>query len=431
MITIRSKDDYLFVGPKGQQMVVNCLPLFTPRPDAMEAEGAMAGDKSTLSEAGHEGEREGKDVHSSMHEPQRQERRPTKAMRRFVLKKASSVENLLTSSSPANKPALSSHDMRSSEAEDILDASLRSSVKVQRSKWTHYNISQAPTNKVRNEKVKTKLGESKSLPETVPTEMTKEESTESEAGKGAESEGRDEVDGEGKEGQGTVQGTSFSDGGSDGEESRELTVSYIEDPQQVETLKRSSGSVSFIASQRTRVASTPPPSVAEDISETSEEKEEGADTGTVTGPEAVCERVRVVVESEGGESVGGESVTELESESEDRTDGEERVSTEPEEIGKEESEGDKPLSPEHKVNENEQPSQLQEKAEVAMEMSPPPSAPPPQAVPPDLVPQALPPPDHTTAQPTHSPLPPAPMTFEPEFIERSGWLMKLSHRRGQ
>ena len=34
------------------------------------------------------------------------------------------------------------------------------------------------------------------------------------------------------------------------------------------------------------------------------------------------------------------------------------------------------------------------------------------------------------AQPTATPLPPPPLIFEPKFVERSGWLSKLSHKKG-
>ena len=385
-------------------MVVNCLPLFMARPDA---ESATSGGKGTSTEEAGRGGQE-QDVHSLMHEPRKQERRQTKAMRRFVLKKASSAENLLAASSPASKTSKYDQKKRSSEAEDILDENMRSSVKVQRNVWTHFNTAQTP-NKVSSEGVKDEEPESAKV--TTSTE---------EGNDGAKVEGTDGGNVEQKEEKGHEDKMVLSDGGSDGEESKEMKVSYIEDPEHVQTLKRSSGSVSFIGTAATRRSPgprslPPPPSVVEEVSEGSEEREGETASSDATG-------VTVTVEGE-----DGEGVTLVGSEGTDGGEGERVPPGSEEAVGEGGRGGDHP-KPKPEANGvdlvPEQPPQ--EKAVVAQAT---PSAPP--LVPPASVPPALAPTEQSTEQAIHTALPPAPVTFEPEFIERSGWLMKLSHRRGQ
>ncbi|CAI8037202.1 hypothetical protein GBAR_LOCUS20806, partial [Geodia barretti] len=448
VITIRSKDEYLFVGPKDQQMVVNCLPLFTPRPQNQQGAGDSATTSGTENENGGKTEMEEKsDVQSSMHElmhePRKQERRQTKAMRRFVLKKATSAENLLNTASAS--PKISDKKKRYSEAEDILDANTRNGVKVQRSMWTHFNSSPLANSQVVHPD---------SVLATTSTELTKEGNTEVEKGwEVMRKEESEEVNtggaGNQDEGRGNVQ-QSFSDGGSDGEESKEMRVSYIDNPEQVQTLKRSSGSVSFIgrASFLLRVStSPPPPSVEEDMTEEEgegreEEGEEEASAAPVVDSAPVMQVVGSVEgerEREGVEMAG--------SEGRGNTDGAvEKIPPRGDEAGEKndetESDGDIPKrkldadKAELGSHPQEAAGGVSEKASLVHATLATPTAPP-QASP-DLVPltsNTVPltsvPTVQAVQQLTASPLPLAPMTFEPEFIERSGWLMKLSHRRGK
>ena len=423
-------------------MVVNCLPLFIPRPETQQGavDSATGGSESVLKENRGKVETEDASMHESMHNPRKQERRQTKAMRRFVLKKASSAENLLNAASPDSK--ISDQKKRCSEAEDILDANTRSGVKVQRNMWTHFNSSPPTSSKAVHLDV-------------VATALTIEgDNDDTEVEKGGVVVGTvegEEVDmgdgGDEDKGRGSIPQSS-SDGGSDGEESKEMRVSYINNPEQMETLKRSSGSVSFIgrASPFLRVStSPPPPSLAEDVTEGSEEKEEAVAV-VHSGPS-----VQEVNGEEGkGEAREGGEVAMVGSEGGDCTDGAaEKVEATGDEVaeknGETESEGDIPKQKldVDKAELGPQPQEaaggVSEKAELIQSTPVAPSAPPqasPNPVPPtlaphNLVPLTLAPPVQAVQQLTPTPLPPAPMTFEPEFIERSGWLMKLSHRRGK
>ena len=428
-------------------MVVNCLPLFTPRPQNQQGAGDSATTSGTENKNGGKTETEEKpDVQSSMHElmhePRKQERRQTKAMRRFVLKKAPSAENLLNTASAS--PKMSDQKKRWSEAEDILDANTRNGVKVQRNMWTHFNSS-PPANSQVDKDV-----HPDSLLATTSTELAKEGNTEVE--KGWEVMGKEdseEVDtggaGNQDEGRGNVQ-QSFSDGGSDGEESKEMRVSYIDNPEQVQTLKRSSGSVSFIgrASPLLRVStSPPPPSVEEDMTEEEEgegREEEGEEEASVAAVVDSAPVVQVVGSGEGDGKVGErEGVEMVRSESRDDTDGAvEKMPPTGDEAG-EKNDGDipKPKPDAGKAELGPHPQEaaggVSEKAGLIHATLSTPTAPP-QASP-NFVPLTSNTVPLTSVQAvqqlTATPLPLAPMTFEPEFIERSGWLMKLSHRRGK
>lgn len=425
-ITIKSKDEYLFVGPKGHQMVVNCLPLFTPRPSQQGAvDSATGGSESTPKMV--EAEEKQGSMHESMHEPRKQECRQTKAMRRFVLKKASSADNLLNTASAASKIPSYNQKKQYSEAEDLLDGNMRSSIKVQRSMWTHFD-STRPASKSCSE-LDDKAVPPDSIMVTISTEPTKkgnDDAKKEEEVVGGR-EGSDHVDAGDREKEDGGKAQSLSDGGSDGGESKEMRVSYIDDPEQVQTLKRSSGSVSFIGRTSPFLASSgsfPPPSVAEDVAERSEEegeREGEVDGGTVADSPTGCEGK--------GESGGGEEVA---VEGKDGTDREGTVSSSEAGAADDETKikGDDPNLKQY-ADKGPEPrkADVSEKAELVQATPATPSAPP--QVSPDLVPLTSAPTVQNSQQLTFTPLPPVPMIFEPEFIERSGWLMKLSHRRGK
>ena len=368
-------------------------------------------------------------MHESMHEPRKQERRQTKAMRRFVLKKAPSADNLLSTASSASKIPSYNQKKQYSEAEDLLDGNTRSSIKVQRSMWTHFD-STRPASKSCSELDKAVHPDSVMV--TVSTEPTKKGNDDAEMAAEEEEvvggrEGSDQVDAGDKEKEDGGKAQSLSDGGSDGEESKEMRVSYIDNPEQVQTLKRSSGSVSFIGRTSPFLVSTgspPPPSVAEDVAERSEEEGEGegeVDGGTVADSPAGCEGK--------GESGGGEEVAVVGSEGKD---GEGTVSSSEAGAADDETKikGDDPnLKQDADKGPEPAKADVPEKADLVQATPDTPSTPP--QVPPDLVPLTSAPTVQNSQQLTFTPLPSVPMTFEPEFIERSGWLMKLSHRRGK
>ena len=423
-ITIRGRDEYLFVGPQGHQMVVNCLPLFTPRPVTGSLTAGASGGASSSSE---------RDAHNQVR------RRGTKAMRRFVLKKAASTENLLAQRSDPATAATKNHDRkRSSEAEDILSENARKNVHVHRDMWTVFSkTDEQQASDYSNCEGVGEVSKAILAPEDPPTTQTPAEELkilsdddDGERGSGVEDRGvREMVEGGvsvgvgggelegdgnvingGEKGGGdgalgdddTMQQHAFS--GSDGENEKELRVNYIENPEQMKTLKRSSGSVSFIgtasSSSRGKAAhSPPPPLTVEGVKEEEEEEEE-------------------VQEEEGSEPTGMVGGI-----------------TEDKPTPKIQPLGTGPGSKTTGVQESDHLN-----GEIGTEVSQSPESswePLPHLVPPSPTTEDTPahPPMGTEQQtlpqqPVTTPLPPPPRVFEPEFIERSGWLMKLSHRRG-
>ena len=478
-ITIQSKDEYLFVGPQGNRMVVNCLPLYLPRTDVLQTNSATAGGASSSDSVA--GVKEGKkDGQSSIHEPQKQARRGTKAMRRFVLKKAASSENLLTPTSVhATAASKGDQNKHSSEAEDIFDKKSRNNVQVHRDMWTHFNKSpghqtsaanSAGIEEVDQAAVVTTQPESPSTTQESSGSVQKVNilSNEGESSEdGAERKGVDDVgvcedvktvgiceevktegvgDGEmvdGQEREDVVRKEELLEqvlSGSDGEEQKEMRVSYIENPEQVETLKRSSGSVSFIGTASTfvRITATrspPPASVSEDMGE--EEKDCTSTKMVGTSPDA---EVGVVLVDEEGDSVtlvSGENrecvdgadenvkpkinTTGLEAAKQNSDDLKEEMESERAELAK-----TVPASGQSSCEPSDSHLMPSEPVIDSLSESFPDLIPPSPTEEPQLPEQQ----QNLPPQPFVTPLPPIPVILEPEFIERSGWLMKLSHRRG-
>ena len=505
-ITIQSKDEYLFVGPQGNRMVVNCLPLYIPRTDVLHANSATANSEGGASSSDSvAGVKEGKkDGQSSIHEPQKQARRGTKAMRRFVLKKAASSENLLTPTSVhATAASKDNQNKHSSEAEDIFDKKSRNNVQVHRDMWTHFNKSPGHQTSATNSAGIEEVDQAAVVTTQPESPSTTQESSgsvqevnilsnegESSEG-GAERNGVDDVgvcedvktvgiceevktegvgDGEmvdGQEREDVVRKEELLEqvlSGSDGEEQKEMRVSYIENPEQVETLKRSSGSVSFIGTASTfvRVTATrspPPASVSEDMGE--EEKdctevgvvlvdEKGDSVTLVSGENRECvdgadENVKPKVNTTGLELAAKQNSDDLKEEMESeraefaKTVPSSQSSSEPSDSHLMPSEPvtDSHLMPSEPVTDSHlMPSEPvtdshlmpSEPVTYSLSESFPDLIPPSPTEEPQLPEeqQNLPPP-----QPFVTPLPPTPVILEPEFIERSGWLMKLSHRRGE
>ena len=455
-IVIKSEDEYLFIGPQNQQMMVNCLPLFQMRLEngQNDSAGAAVVATSTVTLAQNTG--------SPVSQCEiNKRRRGTKAERRFVLKKSASTENILTPSTPP--PEKSKH---SSEAEDVLDQQGKESVHVQRETWAHFTKSADYSTHVSNpvsvvvppqvitetaspveetseiEKLsgegKNREGEKKEGAEMVDGSME---------GVSGEGEGASKEEGEGEQTRGS-EGKSaqvLSDGGSDGEEAREMRVSYIENPGQMQTLKRSSGSVSFFGNVATMIPvavthSPPSPSVVE------EDRGEDVDGGQVSV--AACGMGMGEGVSGNGELVDekSEAVASGEEKEKDVAEGErEEVGTkaEREQTDTENGVGAATSADESTAKQKEEGGGSSEKASLTQAPSqqpqpqPQPNAPsqpsqPPATTSPQTSQQNVPQPTGQSlpSHPVITPLPPPPMTFEPEFIERSGWLTKLSHRKG-
>ena len=429
-------------------MVINCLPLFIPRVDALQGDSATSAGATggTDQEKGATENVQKQDVHNSMHEGRRKARRGTKAARRFVLKKASSNDNLLSAGTSPKHATMKC----SSEAEDILDETVRNKIEVHRDRWTHFNSSyqqavDPTTAAVESDPLLLTPAETQGKQETPKVKEGDGQEGERE-GKEEEREGDGEViremrEGDERDGGGGAALPTLSDGGSDGEGERELRVSYIENPEQVETLKRSSGSVSFIGNARPvvkRMASvcpSPPPSVTEDVGEMAAgasdigspvsagvtvivESGEGDEVTGVSGDSGEGDKVTCVGgdSGEGVSGVNGDTAT---------TDGADTVKAKVE-SGKMEPETQNatlesaPFGGEHASGVTT--SEISTPSKTL-------SGPPLQNFPPAT--PSAPPQEQTVNTQLVTPLPPAPLTFEPEFIERSGWLIKLSHRRGQ
>lgn len=377
-------------------MVVNCLPLFVPRPENDTTNEATSEMNTTTKIASN-------DAHDTLQK--KQARRGTKAAQRFVLQKASSTDSLLTLSSP--QPNRSKH---SSEAEDILSENGRNSVQVLRETWTHYNKSSYGIHGKGTTPVKS-VSEAVSSTESVPLdkevqvreedEKKEVESVEGGGLRGEEVEGCDEAD--------SASAQPLSDGGSDVEEERGVRVSFIESPEEMQTLKRSSGSVSFITTDPPAVRGrqhhpSPPPSVEEEtVDKTEGRTSDGVEELSVSVEEGAGDGVREMFgSSENGEGVNGEIET---------------------------------TEVAHTVKKGAITHQEGDTEKVSLTQSTPsltPSAPPPDtsyltqsSIP--LATQRM----SEAKQPLVTPLPPPPVTHEPQYIERSGWLIKLSHRKGR
>ena len=437
-------------------MMVNCLPLFQMRLENVQDDSAGVAVVATSTAM----------LAQSTGSPVSQceinkRRRGTKAERRFVLKKSASTENILTPSTPPPEKS-----KRSSEAEDVLDQQGKESVHVQRETWAHFTKSAdysihvsnpvsivVPPQVIAESASPEKTSEIEKLSgEGKNREGEKKEGAEmvdgSVEGVSGEGEGASKVEGEGeqtrgKRGGGGSEGKSaqvLSDGGSDGEEAREMRVSYIENPEQMQTLKRSSGSVSFFGNSAAMIPvavthSPLSPSVVK------EDRGEDVDGGQVSV--AVCGMGMGEGVSGNGELVDekSEAIASGEEKEKDVAEGErEEVGTkaEREQTDTENGVGAATSADESTAKQREEREGSSEKAVLAQAPSqqpqPQPNAPsqPPVMTSPQTSQQNVPQPTGQLlpSHPVVTPLPPPPMTFEPEFIERSGWLTKLSHRKG-
>ena len=402
----------------------------------------------------------------------------SKSTHGFALKKASSSESVLTdtcaSAATATKCKLGK---RSSEAEDILDESARNKVKVHRETWTQFNNGYSTTGDVESA-----APQAVTVSETTTEEMVEALSSKEGGGEGGEKEmegvdGREEenTSGEGGEGGGNEEGTSTeegeregnqggphvqSDGESDGENGKELSISYIENLEQIQTLKRSSGSVSFMVNPLVRVTSMHSPRPAgvtesrgEEAGEVGgtdwDEETRGGEGGEVSeSGERGKEGEGVIGRSEGEGGEGGKG--EEGGEGREGVNGGGEVTTKDGTWGGEDGEDIKakmqatgeephPTGPQTETHTptpsggdavstetpQAQPTLLETASEpstLPSENSTRPSAP---TSDPGLSQRS-----EQLLAPTATPLPPPPLTVKPAFIERSGWLTKLSHRRG-
>ena len=469
----------MFAGPQGQQMIVNCLPLFVPRPEAQRVEPTTSGHAASVSgEAVETQHTQGHSVRKTRVE--NQGHKGSKSTQGFALKKASSSESVLVdtcaSAAAATKCKL---EKRSSEAEDILDESARNKVKVHRETWTQFNKGYSTTGDVESASQVVTVSETttEKLVEALSSKEGGREEGEKEM-EGVDSREEQNTSGEGGgrgEGGGNEEGTSTeegeregnqggphvqSDGESDGDNGKELSISYIENLEQIQTLKRSSGSVSFMVNPLVRVTSMHSPRPASVVESRGEEAGEvggtdwdegtrGGEGGEVSesgerGEEG--EGVNGRSEGEGGEggkgedggrgregvNGGGEVATE------DKTwggeDGEEvrakiqATGEEPHPTGPQTE--TQPLTSSAGDTASTETPQAQstlletagESSTLPSENSSRPSAP---TSDPGLSQRS-----EQLLAPTATPLPPPPLTVKPAFIERSGWLTKLSHRRG-
>ena len=307
---------------------------------------------------------------------------------------------------------------------------------------------------VQGEKNELTTGEGKAEVE----EKGKEEEEEMDGGGGGEGQSRESTSSSPPEGRDMASdGDDLSD--SDGQT---LDINYVASPDQVDhRIKRSSGSVSFLTSLHGgyhRPAGKPDLSTTEQLSEKTvlvEERTSGVEGQQNTSTNPVGKGAEGG-EGGGGEGGGGEGETEvvsgesLNDESpkvkENGTSGTDMTDGEGSEVkgsevkaveggavqqsaplatpsssgvGVAAATGDSSQEKPPLLNEYQLPLQSNSQPSAPPFTTPPLTAPPqPIAVPP----QPPPPP---------TPLPPPPTTIEPHFVERSGWLTKLSHRKGR
>jgi len=218
------------------------------------------------------------------------------------------------------------------------------------------------------------------------------------------------------------------DGGSDeeGSKSQGISVNYVDNPEDLKPqLKRSSGSVSFIGavSVPPRQQSSP---VGDKIEEGGEEEEGNivpSNAVTSSGEQIVEEKL---VESEDDNVTPPSAEAGKELPEHDKNSSKDETSTPPklsEVSGAESSNAASPASS------SEKPPLLQEASSLVSHLNTQPSAPFRPGQDPNIVPS----PSSTAAPPctlTPTSLPPSPVVTEPSYIERSGWLSKLSHKKG-
>ena len=476
-IVIRQKD-YLFIGPKGQRsngMVVNCLPLFEvhspEQRDEMRAESKKAKRRSKKRASTTVTESSAAAAKGPVQATRSHSIAMKKLANRFVIQKAHSSENLL---STKNTKIYRTATKRSCEAEDVMEPAGREGVDVKRDQWsyssnpmladhdTSIEDSVSFTSDHTHPVVHVQTPQDLALLDLMDKE--KEEGEGEKVGEREEERAREKVGCEenSKEAvsagvQGVANGRlTSSDGGSEGEEREEVKVNYIQNPEQIATLKRSSGSVSFIGIDRGR-SQSPLADVREEV---------GGEEGRM---------VRVGEEKGGGEEERGRGKAEVEGggvgeQKEGERGGEEREG-EKEHRGEEKNEirrgngmvkgGRRGGGGEGETERGEEPT-IQEEAHVEEDkdaakdlpqtetsLQPPPSRSTPTSAAAPLSSSS-----HTPATPQPSlqsaphhppqateplqsrrsrvtPLPPPPFTLEPQFIEKSGWLSKLSHKKGK
>ena len=454
-------------------MVVNCLPLFEVRSpeerEEMRAEAKKAKRRSKKRAATTVTECSAAATKGSIQATRSHSIAMKKLANRFVIQKAHSSENLLsTKSTNVQRTAAK----RSSEAEDVIEPAGREGVDFKRDQWsyssnpflTDYVTSIGDPISMTTDHTHPVIHVQQTLQDLNSLDLRDKEEEEKEEGEGEKVEEKEErgreqkvwCESNSKEAvsagvqEGVANGRlTLSDGGSEGEEREEMRVNYIQNPEQIETLKRSSGSVSFIGIERGR-SQSPLADVREEVG--GEEGRVGRVGGDKGGGEE--EGVRKKAEGEGGSvgerMKGGERV------GEESVDKEERGREEKSEVGGmaegigegEKWRGEEPTVQEGSLVEEEKdateevpqmetnPQPLPARPTLTSAAAPPSSSSSTPATPQPSVHSA--PHQHPprTTEPSQSrrshvtPLPPPPFTIEPQFIEKSGWLSKLSHKKG-
>ena len=240
---------------------------------------------------------------------------------------------------------------------------------------------------------------------------------------------------------------STSDDGSDDEKPKkdQLLVEYIDNPDELTVeVKRSSGSVSFFGAQEALapypVPKSPPPDLptieqsmellSTDVSAAAapldgsvgEKSREGTGDSSAS-PETEPNSSETAPKSEAADEVVPKEQPTLEEESEPREktvadekeeqpQGDSLTKTEPEAEAKQSSSSEKPPLLEAATTQAPQPGVSSAPGTLPAAQGAP--------LPPLAQPAPLP----------RTPLPPPPPTIEPAYIDRSGWLTKLSHKKG-
>ena len=230
-----------------------------------------------------------------------------------------------------------------------------------------------------------------------------------------------------------LRNASEGDEGSDEEESKTqgISVNYVDNPDDLKPqLKRSSGSVSFISAYS--VPSRQQSPVGDRIVEGGEEEEgrtEPSDTVTSSGKQCVEEKL---IGSKNDEEIPRSAGAGKESPDGDKDSSKNETSTPPmssEVSGAESSKPAATASPTAFNSSSKKPPLLEEASLHVSQSNGKPSAP----LHPGQNPNVVPPPSGMAATPSllaPTSLPPSPAIVEPTYIERSGWLSKLSHKKG-
>ena len=402
---------FRFVGPTGLKMLVNCLPLYEPPPDT-----------ATSSQ-------------------------PSPTPSPVPIKKRTKSEEVLAT--PNKTEFTEDQKQKSSEAEDINSKSdgkpISGRTRFNSSFTANYstrirdtptsptpvteeNSAESQTSKSEEEKLSTSVNDEEKVVEQKIEEGKKEEADAGEIEHTKTSSKDEESPGEMKPSKDTPKEkvTPSPDAGSDQEEtSLQVEVKYLENTDELNPqLKRSSGSVSFISGVAVapflRAVSPPPdePSISEgEIGQEEDITSEvptqaGSETNgetSVASTEATPEKPQEpsLSDSKPGAEVGKVEATATSEKPQEPSLPDSKPGAE---VGKVEAAA---TSEQQQTKSSEKPPLLAEANKQLTQPSAAPSAPPTQNL---LIP---------------TPLPTPPTTMTPGYIERSGWLSKLSHRKGQ